>query len=65
MNIGENIKRARKVAGLTQKELAERVDVYAKDICRWETGERTPSIGAFAKICKALGASADELLELK
>ena len=65
MNLEENLKQARKAAGLTQKELAEQIGVYAKDICRWETGERTPSIESFAKLCKALGASADEILELK
>lgn len=64
MNLGENIKEARKKAGVTQKELAEQIGVYAKDISRWENGERTPSAVAFAKICKALRASADEILEL-
>ena len=65
MNLGENMKIARKAAGLTQGELAARLDVYQKDISRWENGERTPSIEVFAKICKALGVSADILLEIK
>jgi DNA-binding XRE family transcriptional regulator len=65
MNLGENIKRARLASGITQKELADRLGVYAKDICRWETGERTPSVLTFGRICAALHASADELLELK
>ena len=34
MNLGENIKKARKAAGVTQKELAERLQVYQKDISR-------------------------------
>lgn len=63
--IGENIKKARKAAGLTQKELAERLQVYQKDISRWESGERTPSAVILKKICKELNASADEILELK
>lgn len=65
MNLGENIKKARKAAGITQKALAETLDVYQKDISRWETNELVPSTLTFAKICKALGASADEILELK
>ena len=65
MNLGENIKKARKAAGVTQKELAERLQVYPKDISRWENGGRTPSVPAFAKICRELNASADEILELK
>lgn len=64
MNINENIKKARKAAGITQKELAEMIGVHQKDISRWENGERTPSIEAFSGICKALKTSADMLLEI-
>lgn len=65
MDLGENLKKARKAAGMTQKELAEQLNVYAKDICRWESGERTPSAITLGKICKALNDSADSILELK
>ena len=63
--IGENIRKARKAAGVSQKELAERLHVYQKDISRWENGERTPTMEVFTKICRELNASADEILELK
>ena len=63
--IGENIRKARKTAGVSQKELAERLQVYQKDISRWENGERTPTMEVFTKICRELNASADEILELK
>ena len=65
MNLGENIKKARKGAGVTQKELAERLKVYQKDISRWETNELTPSALTLAAICRELGASADTILEIK
>lgn len=65
MNIGEKIRQARTDAGVSQAELAERIGVYQKDVCRWETGARTPSLEAFTKICRALNVSADALLELK
>ena len=65
MNLGENIKKARKAAGVTQKELAERLQVYQKDISRWENNELTPNAITRAKICRELNASADEILELK
>lgn len=64
MNLGENLKKARKASGMTQKDLADQLQVYPKDISRWENGERTPSAMALRKICAALGASADEILEL-
>ena len=63
--IGENIRKARKAAGVSQKELAERLQVYQKDISRWENGERTPTMEVFTKICRELNASADDILELK
>ncbi len=65
MSIGQNIKKARKAAGVTQKELAERLEVYQKDISRWENDELIPSAINLAKICRELHASADDILELK
>ena len=64
MNLGENLKEARKAAGITQKELAERLQVYQKDISRWETSKLTPSALTLREICQILGASADKILEL-
>ena len=59
------MKAARNAAGMTQKQLAERMGVKQKDISRWENGERTPTVDTFKKICEEIGASADEILELK
>lgn len=64
MSIGENIKLARKAAGETQKELADKIGVYQKDVSRWERDELSPSIATFAKICRELKVSADAMLEL-
>lgn len=65
MNIGQNIKKARKQAEMTQKELAERLGVYQKDISRWENGQLVPSAITLGKICEELQVSADKILELK
>lgn len=65
MDFPSNLQKARKAAGVTQQELAERLGVLQKDISRWEHGGRTPSVETFARICVALSASADEILELK
>lgn len=64
MNLGENLKNARCLAGMTQKDLAEKLGVYQKDISRWENNERTPNALTLAQICKLLGASADVILEI-
>lgn len=52
-------------AGITQKELAERMEVTQKDISRWENNSRGITASSLANLCKELGASADEILELK
>lgn len=64
MDLGKNLQKARKAAGITQKDLAKRLEVYQKDISRWENNELTPNALTLAKICKALGVSADTVLEL-
>lgn len=63
--IGENIRAARKMAGVTQKELAERLQIHQKDISRWEKGVHVPTVEMLIKICRELNVSADEILELK
>lgn len=65
MSFYEKLKAARKDAGLTQKQFADMLGVYQKDISRWETGEVSPSIETLKEICIQLKTSADELLELK
>lgn len=64
MDLGANIRKARKQAGLTQAELAKRMEIQQRDISRWESNDRAPSVFSFEKLCRAIGASADELLEL-
>ena len=64
MDLGENIKEARKNAKMTQKAVAEILDVRQKDVSRWETNVQTPKIITFKKLCQAIGASADKILEL-
>lgn len=64
MDFGANLKKARERAGITQVQLAERLNVQQMVISRWENGNRTPSAVTFGMICRAMGASADEILEL-
>lgn len=64
MDLGANLKKARKAASMRQTELAERLGVYQKDISRWENNELTPNAITLAKICRVLKASADDILEL-
>ncbi len=61
MNVGENIKKYRKMKGLTQKELADAIGVSVQAISKWECGA-TPDISQILPLAEALGASANELL---
>ena len=62
--IGIRISNARKVMGLTQAELAERIGVSEKYLSRIENGNQVPSITIVARICEVLQISADKLLSL-
>ena len=57
------IARIRMERGLTQGQLADMVGCYAKDISRWETGERNPSAKALKALAKALDCTLDELVD--
>ncbi len=63
MNIGERIKLARKKAGLTQQELADRVgDLTKQSISKYETGKSIPSSGVLLRLGKALDVTIDFLI---
>lgn len=53
-SVGSRIKALRKAAGLTQKNLALKVDVEPATECNWENGYRTPSLEALLNIIEAL-----------
>ena len=60
----ENLKAARLAAGLTQKEVAERVGVAKSTYSLYESGKRAPVVKGIKQLAKALGVTADELLGL-
>jgi transcriptional regulator with XRE-family HTH domain len=61
MGIGENIKKARLKAGLTQQELGDRLNVKRQALCNWENGYREPRTSQLEKIADALGVTIDSL----
>ena len=52
--LGKNIAIARKKAGITQEQLAERIDVQTLSISRIERGSVAPSLSTISKIAKIL-----------
>ena len=62
--VGELIKKARTDAGLTQEQLAKKVDgVTASDISKAERGEKELSQTALKQIAKATGVTQASLLD--
>jgi transcriptional regulator with XRE-family HTH domain len=59
----ETLKRLRNKRGLTQVELADRLDVHQVAIARWETGTRRPGVEMLERLAEALGVKITELLK--
>lgn len=59
---GNTIKKLREKRGLTQKELAESINVSDKAVSKWETNRGLPDISIIEDLSKALGVSVTELL---
>ena len=62
MDYGNNIKLARKEAGLTQEQLAKKCGVATITIRQYESGKRQPRFEQLQEIAIALGVSADYLM---
>lgn len=58
----EEIVRARKAAGLSQRELAARVKRSPSYISKFEAAERRLETCEFVDVCQVLGVDAPELL---
>jgi transcriptional regulator with XRE-family HTH domain len=53
--IGANLRAARKSAGLTQRQLAERIGTDSFQVSRWERGANRPVDDTLAALADALG----------
>lgn len=61
MEVGKRIQQFRKQAGLTQKQLAERVGVVTGTIQQYELGKREPRFEQLSKIAEALDIAEADL----
>lgn len=56
------IKQLREAAGLSQRELGERIGVSGPAVAMWESGENRPSLTNLEKLADVLGVSIDAIL---
>ena len=59
---GEKLYGFRKAAGLTQKELAEKLGNSSKAISKWENGASKPTTDMLRKLAALFGVPVEELL---
>ena len=61
-SIGSFIAALRKANGMTQKDLAERLNISDKSVSRWERDDGTPDLALIPVIAEIFGVTCDELL---
>jgi transcriptional regulator with XRE-family HTH domain len=59
---GDNLVRARKLAGVSQDELSVRASVHRTEISQLERGLRIARIDTLAKLCSSLEVDPSELM---
>lgn len=62
MKIGEKIAYLRTREGISQEQLAEKIEVSRQSVSKWEMDQALPQIDKVLQLCELFGISADELL---
>jgi transcriptional regulator with XRE-family HTH domain len=60
--VGKQIADLRKVKGLTQNQLGERLNVSFQAVSKWERGETLPDVGILLDLAKVLETTVDHIL---
>lgn len=60
--IGKNLTRLRKMANMTQLELAEKLNYSDKSISKWEQGNGMPDVRILIRLAELFGVSLDDLV---
>ncbi len=61
-SIGQFIAALRKASGMTQQEVADRLNVSNKAVSRWERDECSPDLSVIPALAELFGITCDELL---
>lgn len=62
MEIGKKINQLRKLSGMTQEQLAEKLNVSRQTVSKWESGGTSPDLDSVIKVSRIFHMSLDDLL---
>ena len=62
VKIGKYIAGKRKALGMTQKQLAEKLNMSDKSVSKWERGICLPDVSVYMELCEISGISINEFL---
>lgn len=62
--IGNRIRKYRKECGLTQEQLADKINATKSRVSNWEQGINRPDADIIADLCRALNVSPSDLLDV-
>lgn len=62
MELGKKIYQLRKLSGMTQEQLAEKLDVSRQTLSKWENGAGMPDVESIVRLSVLFQTSLDELL---
>ena len=62
MTLAEKILSLRTARGMSQDDLAEKLEVSRQSVSKWETGQSTPDLDKIIRLADLFGVSVDELV---
>ena len=65
MNLGQRLLELRKTKGLSQEEVAFKLNVTRQTVSKWETDQSTPDFDKVIPLCELYNITPDELFKGK
>lgn len=62
MKFGDNLRNLRKLKGMSQEDLAEKVKVSRQSVSKWETGDAYPEMNNILELCRIFHCNINDLV---
>ena len=62
LKIGQYIQNLRKAKGMSQRQLADQLNISFQAVSKWENGESVPDTGILLELCEVLETTVEKLL---